>query len=84
MMFGAGDDDARRAYEADHPVAGDGWMQMGAATIGIVERVDDYCATAFVYAIEPQAVPRVDVAAAVADIGRAAFEPVDPMEAFIS
>jgi hypothetical protein len=82
-MFGVGDDAARRAYEADHPVAGDGWTQMGSTTIGIVERVDDYCATAFVYAAEPQPVPRVDVAGAVADIGRAPFEPVDPMESFI-
>lgn len=83
MVFPMGDDDAVRAYEADHPVAGDGWTQLGATTIGIVERVDDYCATAFVYATEPQAVPRVDVGGAVADIGRADFEPVDPMEAFM-
>jgi len=83
MVFAAGDDDAVRAYEVDHPVAGGGWSQMGSTTIGIVERVDDYCATAFVYTTQPQAVPRVDVAAAVADIGRAAFEPVDPMEAFM-
>jgi hypothetical protein len=83
MIFAAGDDDARRAYEADHPAAGDGSTAIGATTFGIFERVDDYCATAFVYSAEPQAVPRVDVAAAVADIGRAAFEPADPMEAFI-
>ena len=83
MMFADGDDDARRAYESDHPVAGEGWMQMGSATIGIVERVDDYCATAFVYAIEPQSVPRVEIAAAVADIARAEYEPRDAMEQFL-
>ena len=83
MVFTEADDDVRRAYEADHPVAGEGWMQMGPTTIGIVERVDDYCATAFVYTIEPQAVPRVEVAHAVADLARAEWEPVDPMEQFL-
>ena len=58
-------------------------IRLGPTTFGIFERVEDYCATAFVYTAEPQAVPRVDVAAAVADIGRAAFESADPMEAFI-
>jgi hypothetical protein len=83
MIFAAGDDDGRRTYEEDHPVAGEGPTRIGATTFGIFERVDDYCATAFVYAIEPQPVPRIDVATAVADIGRADFEPVNPMEAFI-
>ena len=40
----------------------------------IAERVDDYCAAAFVYAREPQAVPRLDVAASIADIGRLDYE----------
>ncbi|MEO8695740.1 MAG: glycoside hydrolase family 172 protein [Acidimicrobiales bacterium] len=83
MVFAAEDVEARQAYEASHPVAGNGWTQMGSMSIGIVERVDDYCATAFVYTTEPQAVPRVDVVGAIADIGRADFEPVDPMEAFM-
>jgi hypothetical protein len=47
---------------------------------GIAERVDDYCATAFVYCTEPQAVPRVDPAVATADIGRFAYEPFGPTE----
>jgi len=47
---------------------------------GIAERVDDYCATAFVYCTEPQAVPRLDVTAAIADIGRADYEEPTPME----
>jgi hypothetical protein len=83
MMFPAADEVSRRSYEADHPVAGDGWMQVGSSTIGIVERVDDYCATAFVYALEPQPVPRVDVAVATADLTRAEFEAPDPMEHFL-
>ena len=41
---------------------------------GIAERVDDYCATAYVYCREPQPVPRLDVAAALADIERRDYE----------
>lgn len=41
---------------------------------GIAERVDDYCATAYVYCREPQAVPRLDVVAAVASISRRNYE----------
>jgi hypothetical protein len=41
---------------------------------GLVERVDDYCAVAFVMCAEPQAVPRADVATVVADIGRLPYE----------
>ncbi len=48
---------------------------------GIVERVDDYCATAFTVCAEAQPVPRVDLAAALADIGRKAYETPHPAEA---
>lgn len=58
-------------YAATHPPAGGGWERNDPAFIarGIAERVDDYCATAFVYCMTPQPVPRVDVADAIADIG---------------
>ncbi len=36
---------------------------------GIAERVDDYCAAAFLYCREPQPVPRLDIKSAIADIG---------------
>jgi hypothetical protein len=36
--------------------------------LGIVERSDDYCATAYVYCREPQPVPRLDLNSALADI----------------
>ena len=48
---------------------------------GIAERVDDYCATAYVYCIEPQPVPRLDLDAALADIDRRDYEPMLPQEA---
>jgi hypothetical protein len=40
----------------------------------IAERVDDYCAAAFLYCREPQPVPRLDVRAAMADIGLREYE----------
>jgi hypothetical protein len=40
----------------------------------IAERVDDYSAAAFLYCREPQAVPRLDVTAAVADIALREYE----------
>jgi hypothetical protein len=69
--------------------AGEGWMtpdkfpefaNFPMAAFGIAERTDDYCATAFVYCEKPQAVPRLDVAAAVADVHRAAYEKPTRME----
>ncbi|WP_208025741.1 glycoside hydrolase family 172 protein [Amycolatopsis acidicola] len=47
---------------------------------GIFERVDDYCATAFTVCAEPQPVPRLDVAGAVADLARLPYEEPDEME----
>ena len=64
-------------------MAGDGWHRdpaPGLLAWGIVERVDDYCATSFVYCAEPQAVTPVDVAAAVADIERRSYEVASPFE----
>jgi hypothetical protein len=72
------------AFEATHPVAGRGWFKRGDGTFGIHERVDDYCAASFVYCRTPQAVPRLDVDAALADIGRKEYEQQLPMERFLS
>jgi len=61
-------------------LAGNGWVTGGDLAnsplhaFAIAERIDDYCAAAFVYAREPQSVPRLDVAAAIADIGRRDYE----------
>jgi D-arabinan exo alpha-(1,3)/(1,5)-arabinofuranosidase (non-reducing end) len=68
-------------------VAGNGWVEHpppGALAAGIAERVDDYCATAFVLCSEAQPIPRVDVAAAIADIERREYEQPSSMEAFMS
>jgi hypothetical protein len=82
MFFTPGQEDALSAYEATNPVAGEGWMRTipGLLAFGIAERVDDYCATAYVYCSEPQPVPRLDVEAALADIARGADERPLPNE----
>ena len=61
-------------------LAGNGWVTGGDLAnsplhaFAVAERIDDYCAAAFIYARDPQSVPRVDVAAAIADIGRRDYE----------
>lgn len=83
MFFAQGQDEAMADYERTNPVAGAGWVRpegSGLLAWGIAERVDDYCATAYVYCREPQPVPPLDVAAALADIGRRGYEPPLPME----
>jgi hypothetical protein len=72
------------AYLGSNPPAGLGLARLGEMTGGIFERVDDYCATAYVYCREPQAVPRLDLAAALADIGRKPWEQASPFEAMFA
>jgi hypothetical protein len=66
-------------------VAGSGWYDLGTRgpleSFAICERQDDYCATSFVYCRNPQPVPRLDLAAAVADIERRPYETPNPYEA---
>jgi hypothetical protein len=72
-VFRAGDEERMAAQQP----AGDGWHRPGRGDVigmGIAERVDDYCAVAYVMCAEPQPVPRLDVAAAVVDIGRRPYE----------
>jgi hypothetical protein len=83
MFFAAGQDEQLAAYERTNPPAGEGWVRprgSGLLAWGIAERVDDYCATAYVYCHEPQPVPPLDVAAALADIERRPYEQPLPME----
>jgi hypothetical protein len=71
------------AIEQSGRLAGEGWQSLGDGefVFGIVERVDDVCATAYVYCRDPQPVDRVDLAGAVIDVGRRPYERSDPMEA---
>ena len=83
MFFLDGQETELEAYETTNPVAGDGWhrdLGPGMLAWGIAERVDDYCATAYVYCLEAQAVPRLAVDAALADIERRDYEEPLPQE----
>ena len=82
-LFLTGDEAAFERYAAEHPAAGGGWAMQprpGVHAMGICERVDDYCAVAYTYCLHPQPVPPVDVAAALADIGRLESESALPLE----
>lgn len=79
MFFLQGQEEALERYAEKHPPAGEGWIRDVRPPLlawGIAERVDDYCATAYVYCLEPQAVPRVDVAKMLADLERRPYETV--------
>jgi hypothetical protein len=69
--FAGGDEEAYEAFKAGVRAAGRGWMEEipGLAGMGLFERSDDWCGTAFVYLAEPQAVPAVDVTEASRDLG---------------
>ena len=51
--------------------------------VALSERVDDYCAAAFVYAREPRPVPPLDVDAATLDLTRLPTESPLPAEGMI-
>ncbi len=83
-LFFTGQESQMAAYERTNPPAGAGWVRdLGPGLIawGIVERVDDYCTTSFVYCAQPQPVPQVDLAVALADIARRDYEVASPFEA---
>jgi hypothetical protein len=83
VLFPPGHEAEMTAIEENGRLAGGGWQRIGGGTFtfGIVERVDDVCATAYVYCREPQRVQRVDLAGAMADLERRPYERADPMEA---
>jgi hypothetical protein len=75
--FGEGQEREFEEFEREHPPAGQGWQmkpRKGVHAMGIFERVDDYCATSYVYCRIPQTVPRLDVEAALADLERKDYE----------
>ena len=81
--YPTGQEQSMQTYLATNPPAGSGWDYRpgpGVAGMGIVERVDDYCATSYVYCLRAQSVPRLDVGAALADIGRRGYEEPGPVE----
>jgi hypothetical protein len=83
VLFPPGHEAEMAGIEESGRLAGDGWQRIGGGTFtfGIVERIDDVCATAYVYCHKPQRVVRVDLTGAVADLERRAYETAGPMEA---
>jgi hypothetical protein len=83
MAFRQGHEAELEAYARTNPPAGQGWnydVGPGQLARGLAERVDDYCATAYVYCAAPQPVARLDVTSALADIGRRDYEEPLPLE----
>jgi hypothetical protein len=81
VHFPPGHEAEMAAIEESGRLAGNGWQRVGSSlTLGLVERVDDVCATAYVYCREPQAVERLDVAQAVVDLTRRPYEAATPNE----
>lgn len=78
-FFGPDDAEAEQRARSELTPAGHGWLDLGGASFTLYERSDDWCATAFVYCAEPQAVPRYDVAVGTADLTGIpdGHEPVD-------
>lgn len=86
VMIPTGNGDLKVAVDAAGIVAGGGWRRIdrgGIEWFAVCERVDDYCATAYVACRDAQPVPRVDVAGAVADMGRLAYEEPTLMESML-
>lgn len=61
-------------YKSTHLSASKDWA------LGLAERQDDYCATAFVYCRTPQPVPRLNIDSAIANIARMPYEKPTPFE----
>lgn len=86
-LFLDGQEEEFERYARANSAAGHGWQhhpRPGVIAQGIAERVDDYCATAYVYCLEPQPVTPLDIAVALADIGRRPYETPHPFEAAFS
>ncbi len=76
-LFGGEDDRGFEEFAREHPAAGGGWEHRPSAAVrarGIFERIDDYCATSYVYCLEAQSVPPLRAATALADIERRPYE----------
>lgn len=85
--FFPGDEARMERYIADGLISGNGLNTTlpnnGPSPFlghGIVERVDDFSAVSFTMCRDAQPVPRVDIAAATADLERTDYEVANPME----
>jgi hypothetical protein len=84
--FAKGKDAEADAFFAANPPAGIGILRdvlPGTGQFAIFERVDDYCAAAFTYCRDAQAVARVDPRAVTGDIARRSYESAGDLESFL-
>ena len=85
-VFHDNESEAFERYQRTNPAASSGWKlednPPGILAQGVAERSDDYCATSYVYCVEPQAVPKLDVESALKDIARLDYEEPALFEAF--
>jgi hypothetical protein len=86
VTFMPGEEREFEAFKATHVTANNhAWTMYpgyrGLMAMGMIERSDDVCATAFVYCTRPQPVPRVEAALAVSDVQRLPYETTDSDEA---
>ncbi len=88
MFFAKGQEAAMAEYRRTNPPAGAGWRSGEPSSVmaggGLAERVDDYCATSYVYCCRPQPVPRLDIDAALVDVGRLEYEHPGEIEGFLA
>jgi hypothetical protein len=76
-MIPPGRDDLRAAIDASDVLAGHCWTRLGDGPVewlALCERVDDYCATAYVMCRDVKPVPPVDVDTPIADVARFPYE----------
>lgn len=80
LMVGKGAEKLIEHFNSKYTLAGTGWLTGGLLAntalhgFALAERVDDYCAAAFVYTRDAQSVPRVNINDVIADIGWRSYE----------
>jgi D-arabinan exo alpha-(1,3)/(1,5)-arabinofuranosidase (non-reducing end) len=70
-----GDGATRERLQSTRTITPAGWHELpGGYAVALSERSDDYCASSFVYRLEPRGVMPLDVGAATADVARLPHE----------
>ena len=85
--FGEAERATAEIYQKTHIAAGPGWGMPGVGDMidsALLERSDDYCATAYVYCSQPQGVARYDTQAAVKNVALTESEIATPPPSSVS
>jgi hypothetical protein len=74
-IFFPGQEEELASFRDRREITPSGWHEIpGLLGAALTERSDDYCATSFVYTMEPHAVPTIDLELATADLDRLPHE----------